>query len=340
MKLSELYWHRITPLHLLLWPLSIIYRFFKVIKKACYWLDICHTVKLPVPVIVIDSASVNDGGKTTLLLWLMDYLLGQGFSPAIITRDKSGYSGLPGPVAFNNDRRHYGAKTLLLAHHCGKSCPIWTGSDNAATAKAILDANPTCNVILCSDGLQDFRLERDIEVIVVDFNEQSLGNGLLLPAGPLKLSFNSLDHESFIVTNNNSDYLDDFVNRRKTYNMKLFYEIAYQVENPEIQKTIADFRNDRLHAVADVDNFPWLYEVLMKAGIDAEFHTCAENHRFIPEDINFPEADVVLMPEENALQCQDFAHDKLWALPYNAWVNAELQQAILNKLRNVSAQNN
>lgn len=340
MKLSELYWHRITPLHLLLWPLSIIYSFFKVIKKACYWLDICQTVKLPVPVIVIDSASVNDGGKTTLLLWLMDYLLGQGFSPAIITRDKSGYSGLQGPVAFNNDRRHYGAKTLLLAHHCGKSCPIWTGSDNAATAKAMLDANPACNVILCSDGLQDFRLERDIEVIVVDFSEQSLGNGLLLPAGPLKLSFNSLDHESFIVTNNNSDYLDDFVNQHKTYNMKLFYEIAYKVENPEIQKTIADFRNDRLHAVADVDNFLWLYEVLMKAGIDAEFHTCAENHRFIPEDINFPEADVVLMPEENALQCLDFAHDKLWALPNNTWVNAELQHALLNKLRNVSAQSN
>lgn len=339
MKLSELYWHRITPLHLLLWPLSIMYRLFILIKKACYWLDIFHAVKLPVPVIVIDSASINDGGKTPLLLWLVDCLLTQGFSPAIITRDNAGHSGLPGPAAFDNSHRHYDAKTLLLAQHCGKSCPVWSGNDNVAVAKAMLEANPACNIIICSGGLQDFRLERDIEVIVVDFNEQSLGNGLLLPAGPLRVSPDSFNNDSLVVTNGNPGYRNDFESR-KTFNMKLFHEIAYQLEKPEIQRSIPDFRNVRLHAVADADNFPWLYEVLMKAGINAEFHTCAENHRFVPQDIDFPEADVVLMPEENALQCQDFAHDKLWALPQKAWIDAELQHALLNKLRIAPVQRN
>ncbi len=51
MKLSELYWHRITPLHFLLWPLSVFYGFFLLLKELCYWLDILSSVKLSVPVI-------------------------------------------------------------------------------------------------------------------------------------------------------------------------------------------------------------------------------------------------------------------------------------------------
>lgn len=311
-----------------------------MIKKACYWLDIFHSVKLPVPVIVVDSVSINDGGKTSLLLWLVDCLLAKGFSPAIITRNNSDSPGLPSPVTFRSDRQHYGAKTLLIAKHIGESCPIWSGSDRIAVAKALLNTHPACNVILSADGFQDFRLERDIEVIVVDFNEQNFGNGLLLPAGPLRASLDSLDKDSFIVANNNPGYQENFTNQRKTYNMKLFYEIAYNILDPRIQKTVSEFKNGPLHAVSDVNNFHWFYEVLLKAGIDSQFHTHPENHRFITQDIDFPDADTVLMPEENALQCQDFANDKLWALPQKAWINSELEFALLNKLRNATTQCN
>lgn len=309
-----------------------------MIKKACYWLDIFHSVKLPVPVIVVDSVSIDNDSKTPLLLWLVDCLLADGFSPAIITRGNPDNPGLPAPVTLNADRQRYGTKTLLIAEHIGMSCPIWSGNDRIAVAEALLNAYPACNVILYADGLQDCRLERDIEVIVVDFNEQSFGNGLLLPAGPLRASLDDLNKESFIVTNNDPGYLRNFANRRKTYVMKLFYEIAYKILDSKTRKTVSDFGNEPLHAVSDVNNFHWFHEALLKARIDAEFHAYSENHRFIPQDIDFPNADAVLMPEENALQCQDFANDKLWALPQKAWIDSELQSALLNKLRNISNQ--
>jgi tetraacyldisaccharide 4'-kinase len=89
-----------------------------------------------------------------------------------------------------------------------------------------------------------------------------------------------------------------------------------------------------LHAIADADNSRWFFDFIQKTGLNAELHSFAENHRFIQQDIHFPEADAILMPEENALQCHDFANDTLWALPKEAWINSELQAILLKKLGN------
>src|SRR3977135_3200669 len=75
-----------------------------------------------------------------------------------------------------------GVEPLLLAERSG--CPVWIGADRAAAARALLAAYPRCDVILCDDGLQHYRLQRDFEIAVED--ERGFGNGLLLPAGPLR----------------------------------------------------------------------------------------------------------------------------------------------------------
>lgn len=336
MKLSELYWHRITPLHLLLWPISVFYGFFLILKKLCYWLDILPSIKLSVPVIMIDSISIDDGGKTPLLLWLVDCLLAYGFLPGIITRSNSDSSGPPAAVTSTSDPHSVGGKIFLLMQHCGESCPIWVGNDRAAVAQALLSAHPTCNVIICNDGMQYYRLERDIELAVVDFSEQSFGNGLLLPAGPLRMNLKYLGKSDIIVTNGKPNPHTDTSKWGKTYNMKLINEIAYNVLNPEIHQLVSDFKNKRVHAVADADNSYWFFDFMQKTGLNAELHSYAENHRFIQQEIHFAEADVILMPEENALQCQDFADSNLWALPKKAWVNSELQAILLKKLGNNS----
>lgn len=334
MKLSELYWHRITPLHFVLWPLSVFYGLFLTLKKLCYWLDIVPSVKLPVPVIIVDSISIDDGGKTPLLLWLVDCLLTQGFSPGIVTRGNYDNPGPPAAVTSASDPHSVGGKTFLLAQHCGESCPIWVGNDRTAVAQALLNAHPTCNVIICNDGMQYYRLERDIELVVVDFREQSFGNGLLLPAGPLRMNIKYLGKSDIIVTNGKPNPHTDTSTWGKTYNMKLINEIAYNVHNPAIHQPVSDFKNKRIYAVSDADNSRWFFDFIQKTGLNAELHSYAENHRFTQPEIYFAEADVVLMPEENALQCQSFADSKLWALPKKAWVNNELQAILLKKLGN------
>jgi len=328
MKLSELYWHRVTPLHFVLWPLSVLYRFFLAGKKLCYWLDIFPSVKLPVPVIIVDSISIDDGGKTPLLLWLVDLLLAHGFHPGIVTQGNSDNAGPPAAVTSTNN-----GKAFLLAQSGGKSCPVWIGNDRIATAQALLTAHPECNVIISNDGLQYYRLERDIEVIAVDFNEQSFGNGLLLPAGPLRSALKDLGESSILVANNLQNHSVDTNHQNKIYNMKLINETAYLVLDPQQRKTVADFGNASIRIVTDADNAHWLYELMQKTGLNAELHSHPENHRFKAEEIHFADTDIVLMPEENALQCKDLAHGKLWAIPQKAWVNSELQSVLLRKLR-------
>ncbi|MDE2389290.1 MAG: tetraacyldisaccharide 4'-kinase [Betaproteobacteria bacterium] len=333
MKLSELYWHRITPLHILLWPLSVLYRFFTLLKKIWYWLDIFPSIKLPVPLIVVDSISIGDGGKTPLLLWLVDLLVAQGFRPGIITRGHAENSGPPVAVIPNSNKQpSYDSRTMLLAHLCEKLCPVWIGNDRATVAQALLKAHPECDIVISNDGLLYYRMERDIELVAADFSEQSFGNGLLLPAGPLRTAISDLGKNGIIVTNNMQNYYGTNLSG-KTCNMKLINETAYNLLQPEIHKAVSDFRNEPVHIVTDSDNAQWLYDLIQKMNLNAQLHSHVENHRFMQKDIYFADTDTVLMPEENALQCKTFAHSRLWAIPRKAWVNSELQMIVLNKLK-------
>ncbi len=337
MKLSELYWYRITPLHFLLWPVSMLYGCFLILKKLCYWLDILPMTKLPIPVIVIDSLSTIDHNKSPCILWIVDTLQRNGYTPGIITHGNSDYPGLPCAVTSFNNSPGVDNKTLLLAERCGESCPVWIGSNLIEVAQAMLNAHPNCNVIICTDGLPYFRLERDIEIIIIDFSVQSYGNGLLLPAGPLRMCQRFLTKSSMLITASEETHREHNTDQQdKTYRMKLVSEIAYNVNEPASQQSISYFKNKKLHAISSDDNAQWFFELIHKSGLKAELHDYRENHLFKLSEIEFPEADVILMPEENALQCKGFAHEKLWAIPRKAWISEELQIVLMNKLKKLS----
>jgi tetraacyldisaccharide 4'-kinase len=338
MKLSELYWHRITPLHFLLWPLSIGYEYFLTLKKLCYWLDILPAAKLPVSVIVVDSLSLIDDNKPPLLVWIVDTLLRHGYTPGIITRGNSDHPGPPRAIAVadTDAARETDSRAFMLAQQCGKSCPVWIGGNRIAVAKALLNAHPACNIVICTDGLIDFRLERDIEIVIVDFDKQSHGNGLLIPAGPLRMSPRQLAKTSIVVTSGRAyGRLSNLAHRGKTYNMKLVNDTAYNVLNPATRQPIDDFKATKIHAVTDDDNARWFFDLLHQSELTAQLHDYRDKHRFKATEIEFPDADAVLMPEENAFQCQRFAHEKLWAVPRKAWINDELQNQLANRLQKI-----
>lgn len=336
MKLSELYWHRITPLHLILWPVSVVYGIFLTFKKLCYWLDIFPSVTLPVPVVILDTISVDDGGKTPLTIWLAEILLKHGYHPGIITRGNSDNPGSPVAVSSASDPGIVGARTLFLAQRCETVCPVWIGNDRVATAQALLQAHPLCNIIISNDGLHDYRLSRDLEIITVDFSEQGLGNGLLLPAGPLRTHPRSMKTLDFIVTNGKNRHQIDTRQWRMTYPMKLINEVAYNVLKPDTRTLISAFRHSKIHIVTDDNNAMRMFDLIQALKLDAELHTFTDNHRYLPADLHFPETDMILMPEENALQCQQFAPQTLWAIPNDIWVDSALYTAFMKKLKNES----
>ena len=82
----ERQWHRIGPWHLLLWPLSLLFRGIVALRRLAYRIGIFASWRAPVPVIVVGNITVGGTGKTPLVLWLSRLLSAHGFSPGIVSR--------------------------------------------------------------------------------------------------------------------------------------------------------------------------------------------------------------------------------------------------------------
>ena len=333
MKWSELYWHRITPLHFILWPLSLLFSLFMALRRFCYWLDLFPTAKFPLPVIVVDSITVEDSGKTPLVIWLVNFLKSRGLRPGIISQGFTDNPGKPVAAMVTSDPAIVGSKSLLLAQRCGKDCPIWVGYDRIAVAKALLAAHPDCNILINDDGLQYHHLQRDMEIVVMDYSEQSFGNGLILPAGPLRDSFRRLHTVDAVVANSAKNQQLNIKGQASIYNMRLIKDTFYNLTNPDSRAGPSDFSNKRLHAIADVEHAQWFFDHLNFLRLSAKCHTFKKNHRFLKQDLQIPDAEAILMMEEDTIQCLPLVNENLWALPVDIVVDTRLQEVILNKIR-------
>ena len=332
MKLSEFYWHRITPLHFLLWPISILYSGIISLKRLCYWLDLFPKTSLPVPVIVVDSITTEDKGKTPFILWLVDFLKARGLRPGIISRGFNDNMSTPVAVTTSSDQDTVGGKSLWLAHRCTQ-CPVWIGDDRVAVAEALLKAHPDCNILINDDGLQYHQLERDLEIVAIDYCEQNIGNGQIIPAGPLRESLNRLQDVDAVVINGKISHKFDTDEWASIYNMNLTKDIFCHSLDARNCITPAELSNKRIHAVADLDNAQWFFDHLLSLGITAEFHTFADNHRFEEKDFKFPDTDIILMSEEDAFKARSFTIKNLWVLPVEAHLDGALREVIIKIIR-------
>lgn len=158
-------------------PLSALYALLAKLDKA-----LTRPRKLDVPVIVVGNIVVGGAGKTPTVIALVRLLRAYGWTPGVVSR---GYGRRgSGIVAVTSDSRadDCGDEPLLI--HLRTEAPVLVGRDRGATARALRIAHPTVDIVVSDDGLQHHRLARDGEVIV--FDERGIGNGLLLPAGPLR----------------------------------------------------------------------------------------------------------------------------------------------------------
>jgi len=331
-KLSEFYWHRITPLHFLLWPISMLYSAIIYLKRLCYSLDLFPTTCLPVPVIVVDSITIEDKSKTPFVVWLVDFLKARGLRPGIISCGFNDHTGTPIAVTTSSEQDTVDAKSLWLAHRCTQ-CPVWIGDDRIAVAEALLKAHPECNILINDDGLQFHQLGRDLEIVSIDYCEQNIGNGQIIPAGPLRESLNRLQDVDAVVINGKMSHKFDTDEWASIYNMNLTKDIFCHSLDARNCITPAELSNKHIHAIADLDNAQWFFDHLLSLGIAAEFHTFADNHKFEEKDFEFPDTDIILMSEEDAFKARSFTTKNLWVLPVEVQIDGALRELIMKKIR-------
>ena len=191
-------WYGKSPLRFALMPVSAAYVALARLRRTAYRRGWRATVETPVPVIVVGNVSVGGTGKTPFVIWLAEQLKQRGRKVGIVTR---GYRGKgtewPRAVTAQSDPREVGDEPVLLARRTG--CPVVAGPDRVACVEALL-ADARVDVILSDDGLQHYRLARAFEIAVVD-GVRGMGNGLCLPAGPLREPVSRLQEVDAIVVN-------------------------------------------------------------------------------------------------------------------------------------------
>jgi len=327
----ERQWSKRNLLTLALAPLSAAFLVAVKVRQKLYRSGVLSSTKLAVPVIVVGNISVGGTGKTPLVLWITELLLGKGYHPGIVSRGYGG-SGTVQAVTNHSTASEVGDEPALLARR--SHVPIFVGPDRVDAARALLTANPRCNVIISDDGLQHYALQRDVEIAVVDARS-GFGNGLLLPAGPLREPVSRLRSVDAVVWNGSAET----ENSANAYFMSLGGDRLANVATSAQSLPVSEFRGKIVHALAAIGNPQRFFDHLRRHGLDLNEHAFPDHYAFRPEDIAFAGDDVVLMTEKDAVKCVAFAKPNWWYLPVSAQVDSALGELILAKLRFSSPSN-
>ena len=191
-------WLSRGPLACVLWPLSLLFGAVSALRRAFYRHGLLHADAAAVPVIVVGNLVVGGAGKTPVAIAIVETLRRRGYTPGIVSR---GYGSSASGVLEVSRATHAsecGDEPLLLYLRTG--APVVVGRDRVAAVRHLLLQHPEVDAIVSDDGLQHLPLARTAQVLV--FDERGIGNGWLLPAGPLRESLpNAVPPRSLVVYN-------------------------------------------------------------------------------------------------------------------------------------------
>ena len=321
-------WTRITVITLLLAPLSWLFRAVVATRRFLYQTLPSLSQRLPVAVIVVGNISVGGTGKTPLVLWLVARLREAGYQPGIVSRGYGGAHELAHAVDGDSDATRYGDEPVLLARR--SACPVWIGKDRVAAARALLAANPHCNIIVADDGLQHYRLARTLEIAVID-GTRGHGNGFMLPAGPLREPLARLNSVDAVVVRGAVA-----VPKPATpphFAMMLDATGLRNLHDASLHLAVGGLHGKRVHAVAGIGNPQQFFDALTQLGIMHTPHAFADHHPFSASDLKFENCDAVVMTEKDAVKCERYATDTHWALEAEAKVDDALAQLVLDRIK-------
>jgi tetraacyldisaccharide 4'-kinase len=175
-------WTRRGALAWALWPLSLGVRVLGALRRGLYQWHLLPAHKAAVPVVVVGNVVAGGAGKTPAVIAITQHLAARGLRPAVVSRGYGRTTRDCREVTARSTAREVGDEPLLIARTCG--VPVAVAARRFDAVRAVLAAHPDTGVIVADDGLQHLALLRDVEICV--FDERGVGNGFVLPAGPLR----------------------------------------------------------------------------------------------------------------------------------------------------------
>ncbi len=287
---------------------------------------------VPVPVVVVGNISLGGTGKTPLLIALLDAMRARGFRPGVVSR---GYGGTPPyfpfPVTATTDPIHSGDEPLLIAIESG--CPVVIAPRRADAVTALLEQFD-CDLIFSDDGLQHYHLARDIEICVVD-GQRGLGNGLCLPAGPLREPPQRLAEVDWVVTNGSLQQ-PLTVEPSQCVDMQVMADSWLGLQDHQKVALIDQQFDKPLLAVSGIGNPQRFFDSLAALGLTFATRVFADHHSYTAADFAVAENYTVVMTSKDAVKCRSFARPNWWALTVKACLSDTFFDRLAAQIRQVA----
>jgi tetraacyldisaccharide 4'-kinase len=329
-------WQKLGGGALLLLPFAIVFRIAVAIRRVLYRAKMLPQWKARVPVVVVGNVSVGGTGKTPLVLAIVELLQTHGWNPGVVAR---GYGRVPrrdadplGVVAVYPDiatPEHFGDEPVLIARRA--RVPVFIGADRPAAARALLEAHREVDILVSDDGLQHYALARDVEIAVVD-GERRFGNGLPLPAGPLREPVSRLLEADAVVVNG---AYDGAIPAKRQFAMRFGRE-RFAMVSGNREATVEEFalaaRGAQVAALAGIGNPDRFFDHLASLGVVARRLAFADHHAYQPSELRLPGTDLIVMTEKDAVKCGAFADARMWFLRVEAILPPEFEDFLLSRI--------
>ena len=301
---------------------SAVYGALSALRRGLYAARVLRRRRVAVPVIVVGNLTAGGTGKTPLVIALVEALRARGRKPGVISRGYGGSAEQPRRVNAMSDPALVGDEARLIFDTT--QAPVCVGRDRVAAARELI-AGAMVDVLIADDGLQHYRLARDVEICVID-GLRRFGNARLLPAGPLREPLRRIGTVDFRVCNGGIPQADETL-------MTLAGDLLVSLRDARQRQPLGALRGQRAHAVAGIGNPARFFALLRAAGVDVIEHAFGDHHRFSGHDIAFDDALPVIMTAKDAVKCGSLATPRHWYLPVRAELPAEFFDAVAARLR-------
>ncbi|WP_417616939.1 tetraacyldisaccharide 4'-kinase [Oceanisphaera sp.] len=314
-------WYKGAAWLWLLAPLSAVFVLVSGLRRALFRLGIKQQYRAPVPVIVVGNLTVGGNGKTPVVVWLVQWLREQGYTPGVISRGYGGNSEQY-PLLLQADTRseQAGDEPVLIYRRTG--CPVVVGPRRAEAAALLAEVG--VDIIISDDGLQHYALARDIELVVVD-GKRRFGNGWLLPMGPLREGQWRLNTVDAIINNGGPV-------RSGEHLMSLRPGTLQPVSHPSGQQE-APAAGTRVHALAGIGHPPRFFTTLEQLGFVVEQRLALADHKaVVPGQLDDLQSAPLLITEKDAVKWPG-GHPDTWYLPVDAQLPVAFEHVLLTRLK-------
>lgn len=328
-------WYQKQPLWLwlALLPWSAAFALAAWLRRFAFRHGLVASQSVSCPVIVVGNISVGGTGKTPLVMWLATFLQARGMRVGIVTRGYGGNaSSWPREVTATSSAAEVGDEPVMMARRT--AAIVVAGPDRIAAANRAIELG--ARVILSDDGLQHYRLRRDLEIAVID-KVRGVGNGWLLPAGPLREPPARLRSVALLVETQRTEVATAphayLAPRSVLAQLRLVEAVALTGTE---RRALETFRGQRVHALAAIGNPAAFFSALQELGIAVTTHAYPDHATLTREMIEFDDDMPVLMTEKDAVKCRHLAGARHWLVPMDlhfskadeATIVAVLEQAL------------